>query len=208
MSGPIPVNIAVEDALTESLLVKVLSVVPSAYATNTIYNRGGYGYLRRNVNAFNFAARGIPFLIATDLDRYECPAALLQDWLLRPKHQNLLLRVAVREAEAWVLADKENFAKFLGIRPTLIREDVENIRDPKNELIRLASKARKKDLRQDICPPVRSTRTVGPNYNARLAAFVKQQWDPTIARQRSPSLARTIDRLVDFRPTWAQKEGT
>src|SRR5579864_2225922 len=125
MNDPIPVNIAVEDALTESLLIKILSVIPNGYATNTIYNRGGNGYLRRNVNAFNLAARGIPFLIGTDLDRYDCPAALVQDWLLKPKHNNLLLRVAVHEAEAWVIADKENLAKFLGIRPTLIREDVE-----------------------------------------------------------------------------------
>jgi hypothetical protein len=206
MNGPTPVNIAVEDALTESLLIKVLSVIPNRYATNTIYNRGGNGYLRRNVNAFNLAARGIPFLIGTDLDRYDCPLALLQDWLVQPKHHNLLLRVAVHEAEAWVIADKENFAKFLGIRSALIRDDPESIQNAKGELIHLASRARKKDIRQDICPPARSTRTVGPNYNPRLAAFVRQLWDPNVARQRSKSLAHTIDRLIDFRPTWTQQE--
>jgi hypothetical protein len=202
MNGPVPVNIAVEDELTEYLLAKVLSVMPNRYSTRTIYNRGGNGYLRRNINGFNLAARGIPFLIGTDLDRYDCPAALIQDWLLQPKHHNLLLRVAVREAEAWVLADKENFARFLGIRPALIPDDVENIRDAKSELIRLASGARNKRIREDICPPPRSTRAVGPNYNARLAVFVQHSWDPNIARQHATSLARTIDRLVAFRPIW------
>lgn len=206
MNGPVPVNIAVEDELTESLLAKVLSVIPNRYATKTIYNRGGNGYLRRNVNGFNLAARGIPFLIGTDLDRYQCPTALIQDWLLSPKHHNLLLRVAVREAEAWVLADKENFAGFLGIRAALIPDNVEDIVNAKSELIRLASRARSRIIREDICPPPRSTRIVGPNYNARLTTFVRQSWDPDSARQRATSLGRTMDRLVGFRPLWPPQE--
>ena len=206
MTGPTPINIAVEDALTESLLLKVLSGLPNPYAIRTIYNRGGNGYLRQNVNGFNLAARGTPFLIGTDLDTYECPPRLIDDWLLQPKHHNLLLRVAVREAETWVLADKENFASFLGIRPAMIRDDVESIQDAKGELIRLASRSRRRTLREDICPPSRSTRRVGPNYNARLASFVQQLWNPERARQRAISLSRTIDRLIAFRPTWLQEQ--
>jgi hypothetical protein len=204
MTSPIPLNLAVEDPLTESLFAKILRMIPTAYATRTIYNRGGYGYLRQSINGFNNAAKGIPFLIGTDLDRYECPPALIADWLQRPKHHNLLVRVAVREAEAWVLADKENFASFLGIRPVLIPDDVEAIPDPKRELIQLARRARKRELREDICPPARSTRIVGPNYNAQLAAFVQQHWEPNTARRRAASLARAIDRLIEFRPQWPQ----
>src|SRR6266496_4963185 len=125
MMVPIPLNLAVEDPLTESLFSKIFSSIPTVYAIRTIYNRGGYGYLKQNINGFNNAAKGVPFLVATDLDRYNCPADLIDEWLNRPKHDNLLLRVAVREAEAWVLADRENFAKFLGIRAALIPDDVE-----------------------------------------------------------------------------------
>jgi hypothetical protein len=200
--APVPINLAVEDALTESLFVKVLSSLPGLYATRTIYNRGGSGYLRQHVNGFNLASRGTPFLIGTDLDTYDCPPRLIADWLLQPRHHNLLLRVAVREAEAWVLADKDNLASYLGIRPSMIRDDVEAIQDAKGELIRLASRSRRRTLREDICPGPNSTRVVGPNYNARLATFVRQLWDPNSARQRAASLSRTIDRLVAFRPTW------
>jgi len=200
MTSPIPLNLAVEDALTESLFEKILRTIPTSYAVRTIYNRGGYGYLKRTINGFNNAAKGIPFLIGTDLDTYPCPPALLTDWMKRPKHHNLMVYVAVREAEAWVLADKDNFAKFLGIRSTLIPDNVENIADPKREVIRLASKARRKDLRDDLCPPPDSTRKVGPNYNARLSSFVQQLWDPTTAGQRAESLGRAIDRLTTFVP--------
>ncbi len=202
MTPPIPLNLAVEDALTESLFTKILAGLPTAYAIRTIYNRGGYGYLRQNVNGFNNAAKGIPFLIGTDLDTHECPPTLIVDWLLAPKHHNLLIRVAVREAEAWVLADKENFANFLGIRSVLIPDEVETILDAKRELINLARRARRKELREDICPPANSTRTVGPNYNSRLSAFVQQYWNPNTAREHANSLARTIDRLVAFQPHW------
>jgi hypothetical protein len=202
MTSPIPLNLAVEDALTESLFAKILREIPVAYAIRTIYNRGGYGYLRQTINGFNNAAKGIPFLIGTDLDTYECPPALIVDWLQRPRHHNLLVRVAVREAEAWILADKQNFADFLGIRSALISDDVEAIPDPKRELIQLVRKARRRELREDICPPANSTRTVGPNYNSRLSAFVQQHWNPNTARERAKSLARTIDRLIAFQPQW------
>jgi len=124
--------------------------------------------------------------------------------MTRPRHHNLMVHVAVREAEAWVLADKDNFAKFLGIRPALIPDDVEDIEDPKRELIQLARRARKKDLRDDLCPPPNSTRKVGPNYNARLSAFVERLWDPNTAGGRAESLERAIDRLTAFRPHWPE----
>ncbi len=204
MTSPIPLNLAVEDALTESLFTKIIQRLPALYAIRTIYNRGGYGYLRQNINGFNNAARGTPFLIGTDLDEYECPPALIVHWLSRPKHHNLLIRVAVRQAEAWVLADKVNFANFLGIRSALIPDEVETIPDAKRELINLARRARRRELREDICPPANSTRTVGPNYNPRLATFVQQHWNPNTAREHASSLARTIERLRAFQPLWPQ----
>lgn len=203
MTAPIPLNLAFEDALTESLTFKILRTIPTKYATLTIYNRGGNGYLRRTVNGFNNAARGTPFLVGTDLDEYGCPPALIDDWLTSAKHHNLLVRVAVREAEAWVLADRHRFADFLGINARNVPEDAESLPNPKEALIQLARTSRKKQLRDDICPPINSTRRVGPNYNARLGAFVRASWDPTVARQNSNSLDRTIARLIAFRPQWA-----
>lgn len=72
MIAPIPINLAFEDALTESLALKILQSIPTEYATQTVYNRGGYGYLKRIIDGFNNAARGTPFLVGTDLDTYEC----------------------------------------------------------------------------------------------------------------------------------------
>jgi hypothetical protein len=203
MTTPIPLNLAFEDALTESLTFKILRSIPTRYATRTIYNRGGNGYLRQIINGLNNAAKGTPFLVGTDLDEYECPPALINDWLNHAKHHNLLVRVAVREAEAWVLADRDRFADFLGINVRKVPEDSESLQNPKEALIQLARMSRRKQLRDDICPPLNSTRRVGPNYNARLGGFVSESWDPAAARLNSHSLDRAINRLTAFHPRWA-----
>lgn len=203
MNNPIPINLAFEDALTESLALKVLQFIPTDYATKTIYNRGGYGYLRRTIGGFNNAAKGIPFLVATDLDRYDCPPALINDWLRQPRHHNLLIRIAVREAEAWVLADRDGFARFLGINIARVPHDVEALPDPKATLIHLARESRRRQLRDDICPRPHSTSKIGPNYNTRLGIFVNEDWNPDLARLNSRSLDRTINCLAAFRPQWA-----
>ncbi|MDF2210039.1 hypothetical protein L1F28_15070 [Arthrospira platensis NCB002] len=42
------------------------------------------------------------YLVLTDLDKSECPLAIINEWLKsQPKHPNLLFRVAVKEVESW-----------------------------------------------------------------------------------------------------------
>jgi len=203
MTSPIPINLAFEDELTESLMLRILHDIPTQYATQTIYNRGGNGYLRRSMAGFNNAAKGTPFLVAADLDTYECPTALIEDWLAgRPQHHNLIVRVAIREAEAWVIADREGFARFIGVNVVRIPTDVEALPNPKETLIQLAARSRNRNVRDDICPPQNSTRRVGPNYNGRLSSFVSQNWNLGTARANCRALDRTINRLLEFRPSW------
>jgi hypothetical protein len=162
MTAPIPINLAFEDQLIEEIITKVLAHVPRKYAPRTIYNRGGNGYLRTNIRGFNNAAKGVPFLVVTDLDTIECPATLIENWLGDKRHPNLLLRVAVREAEAWLLADAEELAKFLRIRAATIPGNPDSLIDPKKQLIALAGGSPSSEIRKDICPRSGSTSRVGP----------------------------------------------
>ena len=77
-------------------------------------------------------------MVLTDLDDGPCPSDLIGGWLTSPRHPNLILRVAVREVEAWLLADAGNLAKFLGIDEARIPAIPEEIRDPKAMLVELA----------------------------------------------------------------------
>ncbi len=197
----IPVNLATEDELSEVTLSKVLAKI-GRYAVGTAYRRGGFGYLRRTIHGWNRAARGIPFIVLTDLDTCECPPRLINDWLTVPKHPNLLFRIAVREVESWIMADPANLSEFLSIKKVLIPGSTDVIADPKTTIVDLARKSRSRDIRDRIVPKRGSTAKQGPDYNGCLGSFVRQHWDINTAKGNSPSLARTVHCLTLFNPVW------
>lgn len=200
--SPIPINLAVEDQLSESVLRSLLRLIDRDYHIGTSYSRGGFGYLQRTANGFNQAARGTPFLLLTDLDDGTCPPELIRDWVRGPLHPNFILRVAVREVEAWLLADPENLARFLTVRGSFMPPTNENLDDPKQVLVEIARHARSKDIRERVVPKAGSTARQGPDYNSCLSQFVETQWDINAACNSSASLKSAVERLRTFEPTW------
>ncbi len=171
--NPIPIDLVVEDELSEAVACKLLESSPRPYAHRIVYSRGGFGYIKKNICGFNNAAKGTPYLVLTDLDTEVCAPALIGKWLNnRTLQPNLLFRVAVKEVEAWLLAHRSAFAEFVGVREGLVPRDVEQICDPKKKLIDIVRRSRRKRIREDIVPPAHSTREQGPDYNGRLARFV------------------------------------
>jgi hypothetical protein len=197
----IPVNIAVEDELSEVTLRRILQNIKS-YAVGTAYRRGGFGYLRRTIHGWNQAAKGTPFVVLTDLDQYLCPAELIADWLPVPKHPNLMFRVAVREVESWLLADPGNLSRFIAVPICAIPLNSDDLPDAKAALVDLGRKSKSKFIRDSIVPRRGSTAKQGPGYNGCLGQFVREQWDINAASAKSPSLARTIKRISSFAPVW------
>ena len=197
----IPVNLATEDELSEVTLITVLAQV-NRYEIGVAYRRGGFGYLRRTIHGWNQAAKGVPFIVLTDLDTVECPARLINDWLQTAKHPNLLFRVAVREVESWILADPGNLSEFLGVKRALIPAETDAIENPKAAIVGLARRSRSKAVRESIAPRKGSTAKQGPDYNGCLGSFVREHWNIDIAKRNSPSLSRTLDRLASFVPVW------
>lgn len=198
----VAISLAVEDQLSEAVLKKILSFAKDRYMVSTCYNRGGFGYLKKNIAGFNNAAKGIPFIVLTDLDTSECPPALIREWLPYPKHSNLLFRIAVREVEAWLLADWHGFTRYLGIAMKDIHSDVDSINNPKKILIELAQKSRKRRLREAIVPGTKSDAKQGPDYNGALITFVNEFWDIKAAMGKSLSLKKTVKAVIDFKPVY------
>jgi hypothetical protein len=162
--------------------------------------RGGYGYLKKNIRAFNKAAKSMPFVVLTDLDNSPCPPQMIKLWLDIPKHPNLLFRIAVKEVESWILADREAIADFLGISEKKIPDDTDSLSDPKAFLIKLARKSKSRSLREDLAPPSGATSKQGPNYNNCIIGFICDKWDADAASQHSRSLRRALERLRNFEP--------
>jgi hypothetical protein len=198
----IPVNLAVEDELSEAVLRRLIDHAQRDYAVGQAHGRRGFGYLRRTIRSWNEAAQFVPLIVLTDLDNFPCPVALIRDWLVEPLHSNLLLRIAVREVEAWLLADRSNLAEYLRVSEKWFYGDPDQLRDPKAALIDVARRSRSRELRDRIVPNPGSTAKQGRDYNSCLAEFVRAGWDVDDAATRSGSLKGTVSRLGSFRPMW------
>jgi len=196
------INLVFEDALHGAVIGKILAASRQRYLVGLRYNGGGFGWIQRRINGFNNAAKGMPYLVLTDLDRHECAPALIGAWLAGPRHHNLLLRVAVRQVEAWLLACRRDFAHFAGVQEHLIPPDADRIANSKEFLIDLVRRSRNSSLRSDIVPARGSTAKVGPNYNGRLISFVERHWDPIAAKECSLSLRKVVEALDAFEPVF------
>ena len=192
----IPLNLVFEDQVSEFIMIKLVEEA-NKYQLSNSYSEGGFGYIRRNMKGWNQAARSCPFFILTDLDKVDCAPTLIADWLPTEQHPNLIFRVAVKEVEAWLLADIEGFSNYTGISSANFILDIEEISDAKAELFRLIRRCRKRAIREDILPKNEFAK-VGPNYNERLCEFVISHWNIARAMKRSDSLTRTVKHLRSF----------
>jgi hypothetical protein len=199
----IPVSLATEDELSEAVLRQLIQHIGAGYCVGGTYRRGGNGYLRKTIQGWNRAARSMPIVILTDLDLEPCPMALLNSWLPEPKHPNLVFRVAVREVEAWLLADSQALAAYLKVPEQLLPSEPERSLDPKGALVTAARRSRSREIRDCIVPRNDSTAKQGREYNSCLCRFVTKIWDIDAASTRSESLRRAVARLSSFAPVWA-----
>lgn len=192
----IPLNLVFEDQLSEYVMIK-LAEKTGKFQINKSYSEGGFGYIKKNLHGFNEASKGYPFFVLADLDNIVCPSKLINNWLMVPAQHNLIFRIAVKEVEAWLLADIEGFSEYTGISKVNFKSRPEELVDPKLELLSLVKRCRKRHIREDILPKDEFA-AYGPNYNGRLAEFIINHWDIIRASSRSDSLRRAFQHLSNF----------
>lgn len=193
----IPINLVFEDELSGSCMVRLINCFDGKYLISDMFNGGGCDYIKTNIKGFYNASKGCPFFVLTDLDDYKCPVSLINDWIKYPKRLGFIFRVAVREVEAWLLADIDGFAEFTGVSISFFPQNPELEKDPKRKLIEIVKRSRKRSLKEDILP-LNQNAVVGPNYNGKLMEFVQGEWDIKRAIIRSNSLGRAYKSLEVF----------
>jgi len=185
----------VEGIVDEAVVRRLLDHVGAG--VGDIHVKNGKPQIVTSLPGFIAAAKYSPWLVVVDLDGdAPCAPAFLRT--LPAAVPGLLLRVAVREIEAWILGDRERIAEFLGISIGHIPRDPDSIADPKETLVALARRSRRKDIREDIVPRIGSGRRVGPAYGSRVIEFVRDTadgWRPDRAAGDSVSLARCLAAL-------------
>jgi hypothetical protein len=197
MTNSLSVNIAVEGELDEAVLKKVLTSVGIEVAN--VYGKRGKNNLRENVPRYNQAAHYGRWVILVDLNNdAECPPPFINSWL-PARNQNLQLRVAVRAVEAWLLAERDEMARFLAVAEKRIPLHPENEEKPKTALINVARHSRSRTIRADIVPSEISTASQGPGYTTRLIEFTVKYWNPERASFSATSLKRSINTLLQWK---------
>lgn len=189
----IAVNCAVEGDLDEVVARRLLGHV--GLGCGPVFGREGKQTLRKGVNGYTSAARFHPWFLLVDLDDDEpCAGALVAGWA--PAIPPLMrFRVAVKEIEAWLLADRSGFARFLSVSRDLIPRNPDSIADPKALVVETARRSGKRAVRDGLPPRVGSGRAVGPLYVSDLATFVRELWSIDDALASSDSLARCVRAL-------------
>ena len=198
MAQPLEIALVVEDVLSLVLMEKVLAHTGRGYTVLRPLVERGVGNMRKSVPKYLSASRALPHVVLVDLDQTPCAPQLRGQWGVATLPRSMLFRVAVREAEAWVLADQEGFARFAGIPINKISPAPESLADPKQALINLVRRSRNKRLAAELVPAQGSAVSIGPLYNERLGQFVRECWNVDTAMAHAPSLARTFDRLQTF----------
>lgn len=157
---------------------------------------GGYGQFSAEITPMKNVARSVmPVLMLADADQDSCVVRQLRG-ISSTIEPNLCLRLAVREAEAWLLADTQGFSQFLDVSSALMPRDPESIADPKQSLLNLLKKSKRRILREEMLPVKGASSPVGFGYNLHLKDFISDGWCPIRAAERAPSLARAIPRIV------------
>jgi len=193
----IRVSLATEDVLSEKIAEKILSASDFEFSIENRFRKQGNGYLKSSLGKFNQIAQNIsPLFLLTDLDNVECAPSLIDEWKgnlsLAP---NLLFRIAIREAETWILADRVDFANFLGVPSDKIPQVTDTIDDPKQMLQNLVRRYGKAEIKKELLPEPGSRVPVGLGYNTKLGNYIMASWSPARAAENSQSLLRTLKRI-------------
>lgn len=187
---PVYCSIAVEGDVDGKVAERLLEHVGAR--TAALYVTRGKDRLQAKLPGYNQAARFSPWLVLVDLNqKLDCAPLLRAAWLPSPA-PHLCFRVAVRTLEAWLMADAQRLADFLGVPAGAVPRKPESELRPKETMVNLARRSRRREIREDMVPREGSGRPVGNAYSSRLVEFASGRWRPVVAARRSDSLRRCI----------------
>jgi hypothetical protein len=190
MPDTVIISAAVEGIVDDAVVRKLIA--HAGGEPGIVYGKTGKHALQQKMNAYNYAARRVPWIVLVDLDRDDdCAPPLRDAWLAQPATY-MCFRIAVREIESWLMADAQTLAPFLSVPRGRVPSRPETLENPKTGMVNLARRSRRRAIREDMVPRDGGGRRVGAAYSSRLIEYVETRWRPEVAAQHAESLRRTI----------------
>lgn len=203
------VFIAGEDEATKAVIFRLLKdYAPNLHVLGDLPARGSQ--VKAMIGNYNVLAKSFPVILLTDLDDDPCGPigkTNLLDGMNQEK--DFVINIAVDEVEAWLMADRDGFARYFGIPIAKVpvstlqkmsgRKALPEIDVPvksswlfTHDLMHHSTNAEKK-AQVAVSPMEKNSK--GKEYNTAVVPFIRDVWNPEIARVASDSLNRMIVRL-------------
>ena len=190
-----------EDALCCAFGERIVhTMLPDWTLARTSINAGGITKLTPNLPRYVEQARHVqPVVCVADTDG-RCPVDLLEQWLQKRAEARFVFRLAVTEAESWLLADHKTLAEFFAVPVGRIPDCPDELPDPKRTVLALARRSKCRPIRTEVVSSFDPGKP-GNGYNLHLCEYVRTHWRALRAAERSPSLARAIHRIAALADT-------
>jgi len=199
------VYIVGEDDVTLAVIRRVLAYSSPDYAIIQNFPARG-GQIKSKIVEFNKVSETFPVVLLIDLDNDDC-APLLIKKLIKDKNENFIFNIAVDEAEAWLMADREGFASYFKIKIDDMPSAHQTKQGGKKALTEmnfkykssmyltheLIQKSKNSEYIQQLTPKKNAAK--GPEYNSCMLPFIQYAWNIDAARRNSDSLNRMILKL-------------
>lgn len=200
MSEPVRLTLVGEDALCCAVGTALVTRCLPAWSVAPPIEAGGITRLAPQLPRYARAARhGGPVLCIADTDQ-GCAMALAGGWLTpEDRHPRVMLRLAVREAESWLLADHEGMYEYFGTPTSKLPDQADDLTDPKRDLMQMMQRYAPARIKREVVVKTKQGELKrGSGYNEHLCDFARRCWRPDRAMARSESLSRALARLVQW----------
>jgi len=199
------VYIVGEDAVTFAVIKRILTYCsPDFEIIIELPARGGS--VKSKIQEFNKLSETHPVVLLIDLDYHDCAPQLIER-LIKDKNDDFIFNIAVDEAEAWLMADRDGFASYFKIKIEDMPYAHQTNQGGRKRLIEMSfdykssmyltqeliKKSKSPEHVQQLTPKKNAAK--GPLYNECMLPFIQNAWNIDNARQNSDSLNRMILRL-------------
>lgn len=203
----IDIYIVGEDDATKEIIKKIIADC-GADKFNIVQSlpaRGGQ--IKKQINNYNKLAASNPVILLMDLDANDCPPQLIQDLHICDKSDQFILNIAIDEAEAWLMADRNNFASYFQVDIDSIPNSHYTKLNGSKEVIemdfpikaslylntRIIPTSRSAKIKAQMLPEKNACK--GKEYNKVIVPFIKENWNVTNAMCNSDSLKRMVQKI-------------
>ncbi len=203
------VYIAGEDEATKAVIIRLLrDYAPNLHVVGELPARGSQ--IKSKIPSFNLLAGKLPVILLTDLDDEPCgpigKSKLLGTLVQQP---DFIINIAVDEVEAWLMADRNGFARYFGIplaaMPVSTMQKMSGCKALPEIAVPVKSSwlfthslmqsSTNAERRAQVAVSPTDKNSKGKEYNTAVIPFVQNVWNPEVARVSSDSLNRMIVRL-------------